>query len=49
MFSVKSYYGETSFSSQNYFSQAEIIYESNWVLFDQMKVSERHIEPKKGK
>ena len=48
MFSVMSYYGETSFSSQNYFPQSEIIYERNWVLFDQMKVSVRRTEPKKG-
>ena len=45
-FPVKFYDGETNFSSQNYFSRAEITYESNGVLFDQMKVSERRTEPK---
>ena len=33
--------GKASFSSQNYFSQAEISYESKGLLFDQLKVSEK--------
>ena len=36
---VKFYDGETSFSSQNYFSQADISYQSKGVLFDQMNQS----------
>ena len=43
---VTFYDGDTSFSSRNYFSQAEISYESKRVLFDQMEVSERLTEPK---
>ena len=40
--------GETSFSSQNYVSQAENSYESKGVLFDQMKkVSKRRTESEK--
>ena len=35
-----------NFSSQSYFSEAKISYESKRVLFDQMKVSERRTEPK---
>ena len=41
--------GDTSFISQNYSSQTEIKNESNGVLFDQMKVSERRTAPKKVK
>ena len=36
-----------SFSSQNYFFEAEISYESQGVALDQMKVSERRTDPKK--
>ena len=39
-FLVKLYDGEARFRSQNYFSQAEISYESKGVLSDQMQVSE---------
>ena len=38
-FPVKFYDGEASFNSQKYFSQAEIRYESEGVLFDQIKIS----------
>ena len=40
-FPVKFYDGKASFSSQNYFSQAEISYESKGALGDQVKVSEK--------
>ena len=40
-FPVKFYDHDTSFSSQNFFSQDEISYESKVVLFDQVNVSER--------
>ena len=40
---------KTSFSSQNYFSQTEIMYFSKGVLFEQMKNSERRTESKKLK
>ena len=43
-FPVKFSNGETSFSSQNYFSQAKIRYESKGVLFDQIKNWERRTE-----
>ena len=39
--------GEKRFSSQNYFSQAKISYESKRLPIDQMNVSERHTELKK--
>ena len=39
--------GETSISSQNYFSHTEVSYESKSVLFDQMKVSVSRTDPKK--
>ena len=42
VFPVKFYDDDTNFSSQNYFSEAEIMYESKGVLFDQMKVLKRH-------
>ena len=48
-FAVKFYDGQTSFSSENDFSQVEISDESKGVLFDQMKVSERRTESKKLK
>ena len=47
--SVKLYDGETCFRSQNYVSQAEIIYESKGVPFDQTNVSERRTERKQLK
>ena len=46
IFPVEFFDGEASFSSGNFFSQAEISYESKGVLFDQMKVSDRRREPK---
>ena len=45
-FSVESYDGEISLSSQNYFFHAEIRYGTKGIPLYQMKVLERRIKPK---